>query len=173
LLVIVGAAPIAFVAPRGLASYYIPLAGYALFLAVLMIYARERISRTAVARAAMFVLVFLCMWTWQWWQRRDLSSVSQEYAVISDAIRQIRSHPEWLRPNSEILIASDSFREEFEWASTFVTLLAAHDRSIRVYILRDADPKPGPGELRKYTTVIGYQNGTYVDLTDQARAQGL
>jgi hypothetical protein len=54
-----------------------------------------------------------------------------------------------------------------------VTLLAGQDRSIRVHILRDADPRPGPGELRKYTTVIGYQNGKYVDLTDQVRERGL
>ena len=50
LLVVLGAAPMAFVSPRGLSAYYIPVLGYAIFLAAALVRGRELAAR--VLRAA-------------------------------------------------------------------------------------------------------------------------
>ena len=55
LLIVVGSAPIAFVLPRGVAAYYIPLVGYALFIAIVLVRTREFLFR---ARSAALALSF-------------------------------------------------------------------------------------------------------------------
>jgi hypothetical protein len=173
LLVIVGAAPIAFVIPRGVAAYCIPLVGYAMYLAVLFVRARMLISRSPIAHAVLFASVYVLMWKWQIAHQRDLGIVRQEMGVIREAVRQISAHPEWFRPDANILIASDSFDAETPWTSTFIALLAAHDKSVRVQTVRGMASKPSPGDLEKYTTIIAFENGRYVDVTGRVRMRGL
>jgi hypothetical protein len=173
LLVILGAAPIAFVIPRGVAAYCIPLVGYAMFHALLLVKARRLVSPSSVAQAVLFACLYGLLWKWQIAHRRDLHVVREEMAVISDAIRQIGAHPQWFRSNANILIASDSFDAETPWTSSFISILTARDRSVRVQTIRGMPSKPSPAELERYTTIIAFENGKYTDVTAKARARGL
>ena len=173
LLVILGAAPIAFVIPRGVAAYCIPLVGYAMYLAVLLVRARNLLSQSLASKALLFAIVYALLWKWQVAHQRDLTVVRQEMAVIRDAIQQISARQDWFAPNANILIVSDSFTAETPWTSTFISLLAAHDKSVRVQTVRGMSSKPSPAELEKYTTIIAFENGRYADVTDRVRLRGL
>jgi hypothetical protein len=173
LIAVLGAAPIAIVSPRGLASYCIPLVGYAMYLALLLVGVRRRISNSFVAQAVLFASVYLLLWKWQLMQERDVGVVRRESARIEDTIRQISAHPEWFTPNAHLLIASDSFEPESIWASSFIAFLTAHDKSVRVETLRGMATKPALDQLASYTTIIAWENGRYVDVTDKVRSRGL
>jgi hypothetical protein len=142
-------------------------------VALLLVAVRERISGSVAAQAVLFASVYLFLWRWQLTQQRDIGVIRREIAHIRDAIQQISGHPNWFTPNAHVLIATDSFDSESMWASSFIAFLVAHDKSVRVDTLRGMASKPAAGQLNRYTTIIGFENGQYVDLTDNARLRGL
>ena len=88
LLIVVGSAPIAFVLPRGVAAYYIPLVGYALFIAIVLVRTREFLFRARSAALALasqgvlFVMLFATVWRWQIHHQRRFPDYWKELAAI-------------------------------------------------------------------------------------------
>jgi hypothetical protein len=144
-----------------------------MFLAVLLVRFRKLISDSPIAQAALFLLVYVFLWKWQLAHKRDIGVVHSEIASVGDAIRQISAHPQWFRPGANVLIANDSFGAETPWTSSFISHLVAHDRSVRVHTLSAMQEKPSLAGLQKYTTVIAFENGRYVDVTARVLARGL
>ena len=133
LLIVVGSAPIAFVLPRGVAAYYIPLVGYAMFVAMVLVRTREFLFRARSAALALasqgvlFMMLFTVVWLWQIHHQRRFPDYWNELAAIESTAAQFRSHPEWFHPGGRVLIVNDPF-PEYEWASTFIAILIANDK---------------------------------------------
>jgi hypothetical protein len=167
LLVVIGSAPIAFVQPRGVAAYYIALVGYAMYVSIVLVRTREFLVQTrpaavAVAsQALLFVVVFTVVWRWQIHTQRRLPDYWTELADINSTAAQFRSHPEWFRPGGRLLILNDPFKD-YEWASSFIALLIAKDRSLVVQTLVKLDPKPDRKQMAEYTTVLAFEGGRFV-----------
>ena len=60
-----------------------------------------------------------------------------------------------------MLIVNDPF-PEYEWASTFIAILIANDRSVNIHSLVKLDPKPTKEQIAQYTTVLAFENGRFV-----------
>jgi hypothetical protein len=169
LVIVIGSVPIALVPPRGLPAYYIALVGVAMFFAVLLVRARELAMRRAgpvaalLSQAALFVLVFALLWGWNIRHMPKVGDHWEQLALINHTVTDFRSHPEWFRSGSSILIVNDPF-PEYEWATSFIALLVGNDKSIRVNTLVKLDPKPTKEAIAAYRWLIGYRNGRYIEL---------
>lgn len=169
LLVVVGAAPIAFVQPRGVSAYYIAIVGYVLFGSILLVRAREFLMRNRASlsvlasQAALFVFVFTLLWRWQLHNQRRIPEHWEQLALIESTASQFRSHPDWFRSGSRVLIYNDPFTE-YEWASSFIAFLVTNDKSINVAAWAKLEPKPGREQIEWYTRVIGYLDGRYIEI---------
>jgi hypothetical protein len=169
LLVLIGSAPVAFVQPRGVAAYYIPLVGYAIFAAIVLVRSREFLVRNrpvaiAVAsQALLFSLVFGIVWRWQLHTQRRFPEYWKELAAIELTASQFRTHPEWFRPGGKVLIVNDPF-PDYEWASSFIAILIANDRSVTIHTLAKLDPKPAPDQIAEYTAVLAFENGRFINV---------
>jgi len=169
LLVLMAAAPIVFVPPRGLSAYYIALVGFALFIAVLVVRAREFIMRgrsseaVLISQSAIFLLVLVSLWRWNVRHMPNPGDHWDQLALINEAISEFGGHPEWFQAGSSMLIINDPF-PDYEWATSFIALLSGKDNTIRVNTLVKLDPKPDKDALASYRWIIGYRNGRYVEL---------
>jgi hypothetical protein len=167
LLIVIGSAPIAFVQPRGVAAYYIALVGYAMFAGIVLVRTREFLFRNRPATVALtsqaflFVVVFTVVWRWQIHTQRRLPDYWTELADINSTAAQFRSHPEWFPPGGRLLILNDPFKD-YEWASSFIALLIAKDRSLVVQTWVKLDPKPDRKQMAEYTTVLAFEGGRFV-----------
>ncbi|HYP05466.1 MAG TPA: hypothetical protein VER03_04455 [Bryobacteraceae bacterium] len=172
-LVAVGSAPMAFVTPRGLSSYYIPVLGYAIFLAVGLVRVREFLVRSRepigilASQAILFAGLLAVLWQWQDETERQFPDHWSELRHIESAASQFRAHPEWFRPNSSLLITNDPFGE-WAWASTFIASVVGNDRSVSIRNLAKIEPRPTPAEIANYTTIIGYAGGRYYQMEPSA-----
>jgi hypothetical protein len=169
LLVIVASAPIAFVPPRGLPAYYIALVGYAMFVAIFLVRIREFVMRRRAAapalasEALLFAAVYILLWRWNVLQERQFPDHWAQLALVNQAAAEFRSHPEWFQPRSRILIVNDPF-PEYQWATSFIALLVAKDKTVTVNTLVKMEPKPTHEAIAAYNRVIGYRNGRYVEV---------
>lgn len=170
-LVAVGAAPIAFVSPRGIAAYYIPIVGYAVFAATVLVRLREFAVRTRsplsvqISQAVLFCLIFAVNWKYQMRHQRRFPEYWRNLQNIDAAAAEFRPRDDWFRPGSLVLIVNDPFPEN-RWASSFIALLVRNDHSIVVHRLGMSEPAITQADLPRYARIIGYENGRYVELPD-------
>jgi hypothetical protein len=163
LLIVIGATPIAFVQPRGVAAYYIPLVGYAIFFAVILVRAREFLVRSRApipnlaSQAILFILIFTINWKYQQKNQRRFPDYWTNLELINGTIAEFCTHDEWFPKGSVVLIASDPFPEN-EWASTFIALLSSNDHSLVVH----RQGKSAPAQT--YNKVITYKDRKYEEL---------
>lgn len=179
LMVIVGAAPIAFVPPRGLAAHYIPLLGYAIFASTLLVRTRHLLTQILVqkrieivSQAALFALVFAISWRWQIQTQRRVPEHWQQMDLMRQTEAQFRRHPEWFRPGASLLIVNDPFTG-YEWASSFLALLVSREKSLQVHTMVKLDPKPTRQQIDAYSKVIAWRNGSFMEVDRQALNHGL
>jgi hypothetical protein len=171
LLVVLGAAPMAFVSPRGLSAYYIPVLGYAIFLAVALVRGREsaarvfRLGPTPVfaSQAILFLFLLVGMWRWQLSTERSFPDHWADLRKIESAAVQFRSHPEWFKPRASLLILNDPFGE-YEWATTFIAAVVGNDRSVTIQKRKQDQPLPSPEQMAQFNAVIAYEDGRYFEV---------
>ena len=169
-LVVLGAAPMAFVSPRGLSAYYIPVLGYAIFLAVMLVGGREFAARilrlrplaSVASQALLFLALVAGLWEWQVSTERSFPDHWADLRRIESAAAQFRSHPEWFRPGASLLILNDPFGE-YEWATTFIAAVVGNDRTVTIQKRKMDQPIPGPEQMAQFRTVIAYANGGYYE----------
>jgi hypothetical protein len=163
LLIVIGSTPIAFVQPRGVAAYYIPLVGYAIFFALILVRAREFLVRTRApipnlaSQAILFLLIFTINWKYQQKNERRFPDYWTNLELINATIADFRSHDEWFPKGSVVLIASDPFPEN-EWASSFIALLSRNDHSLVVHRQGKFPP------VQTYNKIITYKNRKYEEI---------
>ena len=168
LLVVVGSAPAAFIEPRGLATYYLPLLGYGMYLAAALVRIRESVMRSRrrgavlASQVALFCFIYAGLWRWNARTERDLPQYWQEWSHIQTAIRDFRSHPEWFPQKGSLLLVEDPFGE-WEWATTFIASVVGNSRDLRIHRYRKLEPRPTPEQVSAYTHVITYDGSKYVE----------
>jgi hypothetical protein len=167
LIVVVGSAPVAFIVPRGLVAYYLPLLGYAMYVAVALVRGREWIfgSRGQVvsmaSQAALFTLLYVGLWRWNTRTERSLTQYWQEWSHIQTAVRDFRNHPEWFPRKGSLLLLDDPFGE-WEWATTFIASVVGNTRDVQIHKYRKLEPRPTREQVATYTHVVTYDGSKYV-----------
>lgn len=181
-LFVLGILPMAFIPPRGLSAVYIPLAGIAIYLAVLLVWCRDLLlgflkrlighkpggsqAWHAATPAAVFLFALTAYglvhvhlrlgYFYEAWQK--------EYGQIRSVMDQLpRLHPS-LPKGAQILVVQDPF-EEFNWASRFIAGLVYRDPYLPVDRLPSMQPKPDAAEIAKYTIRLTYEDGKLRDLS--------
>jgi hypothetical protein len=165
--------PIEFLENRTQGALYIPLAGWAIFAAIVFVdlaeaaagfLANEPLLRR-LGRAG--VLAFLIAGAILLWARRmnDLKAqlvkpgAAQQGIETSKVIDQLRAlHPQ-VRPRSEIAFLNDPFTA---WDIVFIGQLWFHDRTIHVYSQRLEHLSAA--DLARMDHLFDFQNGKLVQL---------
>ena len=170
ILIVVGSAPIAFVQPRGLASYYIPTIGYSLYAGILLVQLGDLLTRAfrripaLVWHSAIFLAVFLIIVPFE----RNHAAVYRksywdEWKRIQLTADYYKAHPEWFGPDKSLLIVNDPLQGG-NWDSTFIAYLIGGHKSMRVQKLSEMNPKPTQEQIATYSTIIAFRDGRYVSL---------
>ena len=140
-----------------------------MYAGIVLVRTREFVVRDSSAafalasQALLFTMLFAVVWRWQIRNQRRFPDYWRELAAIESTAAQFRSHPEWFRPGGRLLIVNDPFKD-YEWASSFIALLVAKDKSVVVHSLVKLDPKPAREQMAQYTTVLAFENGHFVEV---------
>ena len=143
LFVMLGPLPIAFIDARGLAQYYIPLFGWALYAGVLLnllfswvlrrFHAANPARTRAYASAALLAgLVLLFYPRWKSYLPDHPASVFLEAEDNRSIARQLRHLEPHLRPGARLLFLDDPSRPDW-FNLTFLVRLLYRDRSIVIH----------------------------------------
>jgi hypothetical protein len=158
--------PIQFVNRIG-PALYVPLAGWAIFAAVVVAGLIRRISTWAAPPVRIPVAAGLVLLAVIPFAREGRASVQDRYkpamaddgALTATVIAQLNLvHPQ-VRPGARWLFLNDPF-EYYDMA--FIAQLWAHRRDMDIRLAR-MDPVP-PEEQDKYDSVFGFDNGKLIQL---------
>jgi hypothetical protein len=172
--------PIAFILPRGLAQYYVPLFGWALYAAVLVSegfgLALRRFPaaismRTRVyAGAALLVGIELSLYPlWKSYSRGEPGSVFVEAEDNRSIVQQLHHLEPRLRPRARLIFLDDPIRPDW-FNLTFLVRLSYRDRDIVVHRAKFAGESERPADLSgpglaAYDRVFDYRNGYFRELS--------
>jgi hypothetical protein len=163
--------PIAFLIGRFQGSLYVPLAGWAIFGAVvftdLVQGAAEFLSREPLFRylgrqglLALLVALGVSYWGRQMVRLRSdviRPAAAQMGMLTEDVINQLRALNPKVQPKTRVVFLNDPF---VDWDMTFIGMLWFGDRSVEIYTQRK-QPLP-PDELARAEYVFDFQNGKLV-----------
>jgi hypothetical protein len=165
--------PLAVLEGRGAACLYIPLAGWAVFAAVVMtdvagaaarFLADEPLFRRA-GYAGLFAAI-LCMSFFFWarkndYQRREFvrGAMADLGRQTGDMIQQLRTLNPHIKSGAHVAFLNDPFDD---WDMSFIAELWFRDKSLQFHLQRKV-PLP-PEELAKMT-VFDFQDGRLVQIT--------
>jgi hypothetical protein len=165
--------PLAVLEGRGAACLYIPLAGWAVFAAVVLtdvagaaarFLAEEPIFRRA-GYAGLFAAI-LCASFFFWAKQNDYlrrefvrGAMANLGKQTGDTIQQLRALNPHVKSGTQVAFLNDPFDG---WDMTFIAELWFRDRSLRFHLQRKV-PLP-PEELAKMT-VFDFQDGRLVEVT--------
>lgn len=170
-LIVIGAAPVAFITPRGLACYYIPVLGYALFVAVLLSstarYLAGRVPK--IPLLAWQALIFLGLFSLVAPYETKYGTVHreeywEEWRFVQFTASEFASHPEWFGPGKSLLVLDDGFKK-YPWASTFLAYLVGREKTMQVHKLANLNPRPSTEAIAAYANIITLQDGSYRKVT--------
>jgi hypothetical protein len=165
--------PIMFLLNRVHACLYIPLAGWAVFAAVVLLdlarpiadfLSREPIFRHFGRRICLAVVVAVCICMWvlhtdylkQKFIKPQMAELGQQ---TWEVIQQFRELNPRVQPHSRVVFLSDPF---LEWDMKFIAELWFRDRSVSVHIQRRE--KAPPQEIAKADYLFAYQDGKFIQL---------
>ena len=155
--ILIGALPIAFIDPRGLYAYYIPMAGLATFLAILIVKAVRRIENP-MACAALFTACAATLAIIHVQNGAlDVEHILAEQRHIRDVITQMQNLCPTLPKGGRILFIQDPF-ENMEWNSVFLVRLLYRDDSLEIDRVAMLKSPPAPA-YEGYREVLTFENG--------------
>jgi hypothetical protein len=184
--------PVAFIDPRGVAQYYVPLFGWALYAGVLLdlIFswilrlfhpanpARTRIYASTALLAGLTLLLYPL---WKSYRPDQPASVFLEAEDNRSTVRQLRrivpagsragSGNNVMRPGARLLFLDDPIHPDW-FNLTFLVRLLYRDRSIVIYRAKpdvaEAERPPeaiNPATLATYDRVFDYRGGYFRELS--------
>ena len=165
--------PLAVLEGRGAACLYIPLAGCAVFAAVVLTDVAGRAARflaeEPVLRRAGYAGLFaaiLCASFFFWAKKNDYQR--RQFALVAmadlgkqtgDTIQQLRALNPYVKPGTDVAFLNDPFDG---WDMTFIAELWFRDKTLRIHLQRKV-PLP-PEELAKMT-VFDFRDGRLVQVS--------
>jgi hypothetical protein len=165
--------PIEFLENRTQGNLYIPLAGWAILAAIVLVDLAEaaagflaheplfrRLGRSGVL--ALLIAGALLLWARRMnYLKAQLvkPAAVQQGLVTSDVIRQLRALHPLVKPRSEIAFLNDPFTA---WDMVFIAQLWFHDRTTHVYSQRLQHLSAA--DLARMDYIFDFQNGKLVQL---------
>jgi hypothetical protein len=155
------AAPMAFLEPRAAAQYYIPLLGWALYAAVLLVELSRRLPQPV--RAALPAAVMILLYShYKAMGHNNVQSVTEDGALLRSLSAQMLALHPALPELSRLLFRNETNSEA--WDTLLPTVrLTYRDDSIQVDRARRMDHKIYAAELGAYDQVLDYRDGRLVD----------
>jgi hypothetical protein len=173
LFVMLSPLPIAFIDARGLAQYYIPLFGWALYAGVLLDLLFKRVltwslhrfrpanpvrTRTYASAALLAGLVLLVYPRWKSYLPDHPASVFLEAEENRSIARQLRHLEPHLQPGARLLFLDDPIRPDW-FNLTFLVRLLYRDRSIVIHRAKpDVADAEKPPEALTSATLAAYDH---------------
>jgi len=165
--------PVEFLIGRGQATLYLPLAAWAVFVAVIFVdlvraiaefLAGEPFLRYLGSRAlfAAFIAAGVCAWAYENEHLKHMGiTTSMEVAgkVTGEVIQQFRTLQPRVTPGSEVVFLDDPF-QEFDMA--FIAELWFRDRSLKIKLHRKTPQSPE--ELARAKYLFTYADGKLVQI---------
>jgi hypothetical protein len=174
--------PIAFIDPRGIAQYYIPLFGWALYTGVLVNlgfrWALDRFrpampvrTRIYASAALVGVLALLLYPVWKSYDPDAPSSVTLEGEGNRSIVRQVHRLEPHLKPGATLMFLDDPVRADW-YNLTFLMGLSYRDRRITVYRAKPGASEsqeereiPASAGLAAYDHVFDFRGGYFRELS--------
>jgi hypothetical protein len=172
--------PINFIQTRGFFAMYIPLVGWALFLATILVGARDSITRFVAKRPPLpegtwaeerVILFLLTAWVLFSIQSHDASTPFQRDAPEQVLIRELRQDLARIRPSlpqgSKVLFLRDRFPAD-AWDPFYIVALTYRHPDItvdRVKSMSVGFPPPKPRD--QYTLVLDYCDNRYREASSE------
>lgn len=171
--VLIAPLPIEFLPGRGAACLYIPLAGWAIFAAVLCVdvagavatfLAAEPVVGRLGRRTLCFLLLAGCVTLWgrenHWLKRSFIKpAMAQTGALTWDVIQQFRAMRPRVRPGSRVVFLDDPF---VDWDMAFIADLWFRDRSLAIVLHRKTPLTPA--EIADAAHVFDWREGRLTQL---------
>ncbi len=161
-LILVTPLPVLFIPHRGLFVMYLPLAGWALYLAEVVVLVSGRVWRVltgkrATAGIAACAIACLAVALHSRYQRRSyLMKSEKESSRHSRAlIQNLKAMELPIKPGGRLLLLRDAFGTD-EWTPFFIVRLFYHDPSLTVDRVKMKQPVTPPEETPPYDFVLDY-----------------
>lgn len=165
LFIMLSVIPVAFIPPRGTAQYYIPLFGWVLFAALVIVEGTAYIFRTRrLVRAAIVFLAVGLVWarinagtSWA----VNAGSVAQEGERFRYIISGIRNLVPELQQGARVLFTSDPLDDR--WQLTSLMRLDYRDADLKVDQIKFMPEPPSEAQIKGYDRVISYRDCRFYD----------
>lgn len=165
--------PVNFIPYRGFFVMYVPLAGWAVYLATVLVQGREWLWRNIWKRPPLPAgnwepeRVFLFLFTACILLNVQTHDTFRSFNLIAESQGRIRTlkedllrmHP-ILPKHSRVLFLSDGFTTE-DWIPVFIVRLTYHDQGIGVDRTKMMDKNPNPAD---YNHILEYRDGHYLEV---------
>jgi hypothetical protein len=170
-----GILPMAFIGPRSLSAVYIPVAGLAIYLALLLVWCRDLLlnllkrwlsPKLGAPVGAVLLLALTAYglvhvhlrlgYFYEAWQK--------EYGQIRSVMDQLPQLHPTLPKGARILVVKDPFGK-YNWASLFIAGLVYRDPLLSVDRLPSMQKKPDAAEMAKYSIRLTYEDGKLRDVS--------
>jgi hypothetical protein len=169
ILFVVGVLPLVFIAPRGLASAWIPIVGLMAYGAISAVALRDAVLKLSgllpwkpAAQVALFLLAAGFELRLQGDARFMYDAMQREYDKIQNLRLSFRKLCPELRKGSHMLIVTEPFGDTYD--VVFVVHLLYGDSTTRVDQLFRLNPKPDAAALASYDYVFDFKDGKLIRL---------
>lgn len=176
ILFVVGVLPVAFIAPRGLESAWIPIVGLLAYGAILAVALRDAVLKLAgrmswkpAAQVVLFLLAARFMLSAHTNARPMCNAFQQQYNRIQDLRLSFRKLCPEVRKGSSMLIVTDPFGDNHD--VLFLVHLMYGDSTTQVHQLFRFNPKPDVAALANYDYVFDFKDGKLIRLDPAAYAK--
>jgi hypothetical protein len=171
LFLMLSAIPVAFITPRAAAQYYIPLFGWALFAATVLVRGSEYLWRhlprpsspvlsPAFRAPALFILAALLLLHYYRRPARDiLYRVSLDQDLQKSVVEQLHALQPALRHGSRILFLDDPIDDRYQLL--YLIQLSYRDRALQVDRVKWMPQPPGAKEIASYDYLFDYRLGRF------------
>jgi hypothetical protein len=172
--------PIAFIAPRGAAQYYIPFFGWVLYTATILVrgtqylwkYLPSRMAPVLQAMRALALFIAAGLLLLHYYQRpwrNNLNEVSVEQELQRSVVEHLHQLRPALRHGSRILFLDDPYEDSYR--TTFLVRLSYRDDTLEVERAKTMQHPPDAKEIASYDYVFDYRLGRFFT-SPQPRPQG-
>jgi len=165
--------PIAFIAPRGPAQYYVCVFGWMLYAAVLLAKLTAFLTRgvplpewwlSRARGAALFVVsMAILYWAYKPLGYGGIYSVAEEAPEDRDTVTQLHAAAPTIRPGSRLLFLNDPIRPD-TYSLLFMVQLSYDDRSLHIFRVKEMKQPPNDKEIASYDYVFDYRNGRFFEV---------
>lgn len=183
LFVMLSPIPVAFIFPRGPAQYYIPLFGWVLYTATVLVRGtaylwrwlpgpRTRIVPALRAPVLFVIIVLLLLHYYRRPSVNELAWQTLEPDLDQSIVQQLHLLRPQLQHGSQVIFLDDPFPPDDGYRMIYLARLSYHDPSLLVSRTKTMPRPPGSQEIASYDYVFDYRFGRFFTSV-QPRPQGL